>query len=406
MDKANDYVAGIDLGTRTIRVVAGNVEENGNLKIVGFGEAESAGMKQGMVNDLEAPARAINDVLRDVDRITGYEIKRAVVNVNGSHIMSTKTEGVIVAGGLDHAITYGDIDHVNEVAVNNAGATLTNRRVLELAPFGYAIDGAAMVKRPLEMTGSKLEVKANAVSGLKQYVENVERVVETAQVDVKRVTPGILAAAKAVLNPSEIENGVALIDIGFATTSVAVFEGDDLQYVAVIPVGSNMITKDLAVMLATPMDVAEEIKVRFASAMNTGPGKDIVIKRGREEAAYSRAKVQEIVEATLTDDIFGSIRTVLKRSGYDRRLPEGVVLIGGGANMRDIDEFAKSQLELAARIGKPVGVTGLSVEVSKPEWATAVGLAKVMLEEGAARGRRKGSGKGVFGRFLRMVTGG
>jgi len=406
MEKASDYVAGIDFGTRNVRVVAGIIDEDGKLKIVGYGSVGGAGMKSGVVTELDAPARQINEVLRDVDRVSGFEIRRGVFGVNGSHIMSAKTEGVIVAGGLDHVISDGDVAHVNEVAVKNAGQTLTNRQVLELAPFGYAIDGAAILKNPLEMVGSKLEVKANAVSGLKQYIENVERVAEIANVQPKRIMPGVLAAAKAVLTPEQIENGVAIVDIGFATTGVAVFEGDDLQYVAVAPVGSNSITKDLAVVLATPMDVAEEIKLRFVSAIGAGAGKDIVIKRGRDEKTFSRAQVQEVVEACLTDDIFGAVRTILKRSGYDRRLPEGVVLVGGGANMRDIDEFAKKQLELAVRIGKPTDVTGLVEEVGKPEWATVLGLARTMAEMGAGRGRKRGKGgKGAFGWLKRNIFG-
>jgi cell division protein FtsA len=183
-----------------------------------------------------------------------------------------------------------------------------------------------------------------------------------------------MAAARAVTNSAQRENGVGVLDFGGATTSLAIFDEGELQFVGVIPLGSNDITKDLATVLATVPDVAEEIKVRFASAAKTDTNeKDIMIKRGREEFHFRRKEVEEVVEARL-EEIFEGVRKMLQVAGYDRRLPEGLVICGGGAKLKNIDLFARKQVELAVRIAKPAGIIGVSEDILKPEFETAIGL--------------------------------
>jgi cell division protein FtsA len=182
-----------------------------------------------------------------------------------------------------------------------------------------------------------------------------------------------VAAARAITTASQRENGVGVVDMGGATTSVAVFDEGELQFVGVIPIGSNDITKDLATVLATIPDVAEEIKLRFVSAIPESNEKDIVIKRNREEFRFKRADVEEVVEARL-EEIFDGVRKMLKAAGYDRRLPEGLVLCGGGSKIRNIEAFVRKQVELAVRIAKPSGIVGVSEEILKPEYAAAIGL--------------------------------
>jgi hypothetical protein len=169
------------------------------------------------------------------------------------------------------------------------------------------------------------------------------------------------------------ENGVGLVDMGSATTGVAIYDEGELQFAGVVPIGSNDITNDLATVLKTIPEIAEEIKLRFASAKFGGSDKDIVIKRGRDEYRFERKEVDEVVEARL-EEIFEGVRKLLKHAGYDKRLPEGLVLVGGGSKLRDIEVYARDQVELAVRLGKPEGVLGVSEEIMKPEFAVAIGL--------------------------------
>lgn len=232
------------------------------------------------------------------------------------------------------------------------------------------------------MSGARLEMRACVVSALTPNCENLKKATAAADVQAERLVPSVIAAAKAVLSDRQKENGVAVIDMGAATTSVAVYEEGDLQYVGVVPAGSNNVTNDLAIVLAIDPSLAEEIKQRFVTG-NFDTEKSPVIKIGREgkdERVFDRKEVEEVVKARL-DEIFGEIRKKLKAAKYDQRLPEGIVLVGGGAKMRDIDLFAKKSLEAAVKIGTPKGLGGVSDAIEKPEFATAVGLAMLAAEE-------------------------
>jgi len=257
------------------------------------------------------------------------------------------------------------------------------------------------------MKGSRLEVRANVISGLIPYCENVRKAAEMAKVTTQRLIPSSVAAARAVLSERQMENGVGVIDLGAATTSVTIFDEGDLQYVGVVPKGSNNITNDLAMILKTEPEIAEEIKCRFVSGVFGASGKDIVIKRGREELKFTRSEVDEVAEARL-EEIFGDVRKELRKAGYDKRLPEGVVLTGGGAKLRDIEVYAKEKMELAARIGVVPELGGMGEAVAKPEYAAAIGLMLMGARSGEMGGQKKSVEKkgkknaGVLRKLLNM----
>ena len=223
------------------------------------------------------------------------------------------------------------------------------------------------------MHGARLELRANVISALTPDCENVRKVCEAGNLRPRILEPSALAAARAVITNTQKENGVGLLDMGSATTGLAIFDEGELQFTGVVPIGSNDITNDLATVLKTVPEIAEEIKVRFATAKFGGSEKDIVIKRGRDEFRFKREEVDEVVEARL-EEIFEGVRKLLKHAGYDKRLPEGLVLVGGGSRLRDIEVYARDQVELAVRLAKPENVLGVSEEILKPEYATAIGL--------------------------------
>ena len=380
MDNDKRFVTGLDVGTENVRAVIASIDKDGQLAVVGYNEGKSAGMRKGIPANLTGPASAIDKMLGEAERMGGYEVHSAYVSINGSQILSTKTEGMIAVGTVEHEITNEDLDRVEDVAVT--GRIPANRDVLDVVPLEYALDGQGGIKDPLGMSGARLEMRANVISALTPNCDNLRKATDAADVKAERFVPSVVAAAKAVLTERQKENGVAVIDLGATTTSVAVYEEGDLQYIGVVPAGSNNVTNDLAIVLAIDPDMAEEIKTRFVTG-NFNAEKSSIIrigKDGKNERTFERKEVEEVVEARL-EEIFGEIRKKLKAAKYDQRLPEGVILTGGGAKMRDIDLFAKQALEASVKIGAPLGLGGVADAVEKPEFATAVGLAMLAAEE-------------------------
>ena len=382
MSEISHYATGIDVGTENVRAVVLAVDDEGKVSVVGFGEAPNAGMRKGVVANLAGPAEAIDKMLAEVERMSGYEVNSAYVSVNGASVMSTRANGMIAVGADNKEIDNADLDRVEDAAVT--GRVPANRDVLMVLPLEYALDGQAGIKDPIGMTGARLEIKANVISVLTPNAVNLKKALtEGANVAVTRLIPSVMASARAVLSERQMENGVALIDMGAATTSVAVFEEGDLQFLGVIPMGSNNVTNDLAIVLQIDTEEAEDIKLRFVSGAFEDSDKDIIVKRGREEIVFSRNEVNDIVQARL-GEIFGDVRKLLKSAHYDQKLPEGIVLVGGGAKMRDIEVFAKEALEAAIRVGTPNKLGGVSDTICKPDYAAAIGLALLAAQDGQA----------------------
>ena len=380
MDNDKRFVTGLDVGTENVRAVIATVDKDGHLAIVGYNEDKTAGMRKGIPANLTGPAESIDRMLGEAERISGYEVHSAYVSINGSQILSTHTEGMIAVGTVEHEINENDLDRVEDVAVS--GRIPANRDVLDVIPLEYALDGQAGIKDPLGMSGARLEIRANVISALTPNCENLKKATLAADVNAERLIPSAVAAAKAVLTERQKENGVAVVDMGAATTSVAVYEEGDLQYVGVVPAGSNNITNDLAIVLAIDPNMAEEIKTRFVTGSFDSDKNPIIRigKEGKVERAFERKEVEEVVEARL-EEIFTEIRKKLKSAHYDQRLPEGIILTGGGAKMRDIEVFAKQVLEAAVKIGIPQNIGGVSEPIEKPEYAVAVGLAQIAAEQ-------------------------
>lgn len=382
MNDAYSYAAGIDVGTENVRVVLLSGDREGKYAVKGYGEMPNAGMRKGVVANLAGPSERVNKLLGEVERMSGVEINHAMVSINGTQMLSTKGEGMITLPE-GHLIDEDDLLRVEDAAV--AGRVPANRQILKIVPLEYILDDQNGIKDPLGMTGARLMVKVLVLSTLLPNYENLNKAMQAAQVGVMGTLPSVVAGAKAVLSEKQKESGVAVVDLGATTTGVAVYEEGELQYVGVVPMGSENITKDLAIMLEVDMEMAEEIKRRFVTGDFGASEKEIVMKKGREELNFKRKLVEEIAKARLKE-IFEGVKRELVRAGYDRRLPEGVVLVGGGAKMKDIEIFAKKVLEAATRVMVPMGLSGVASEVEKPEYAAAVGLAISVAEEDFLRG--------------------
>src|SRR5690606_13229599 len=243
--------------------------------------------------------------------------------------------------------------------VATLGKVPANRDILDVVPHAYKLDGQDNIKDPIGMTGTRLEIDAHVVSALTPYLVNVEKAAESAQVEPHAIIPTAVAAARAVLSEQQLENGVAVIDMGGSTTSVAVYEEGDLQYVGVVPIGGVSITNDLAIGLKTDPDIAEEVKVKHACALSHSESAGVSVKHEGEIHTFKTDEINEIVEARL-EEIFEGVQFHLKKAGRAGKLPAGVVLVGGGSKLKHVADYAKEALGLAARLGTPSGFGGVA----------------------------------------------
>ena len=381
MQESSQYAVGLDIGTTKVRAVVAHIDgTTGVPTIVGIGQAANTGMRKGVVVNLQGPGHAIDEALGEAERMSGYQVHAATISVNGAHILTTHADGMVAVGSSDHEITPDDLARIEEVST--LGKVPANREILDVVPHAYKLDGQDNIKDPLGMTGTRLEIDAHVISALTPYLVNVQKAAESAQVQPNSVIPTSMAAARAVLGEQQLENGVALIDFGGSTTSVAVYEEGDLQYVGVVPIGGVNITNDLAIGLKTDPEVAEKIKLEHASAVIREANSGVSIKHDGEIHTFSTTDIDEIVEARL-EEIFEGITKELKKAGRAGKLPSGVVLTGGASQLKHLTEYAKSTLGLAARLGQPTGYGGVADDIDKSAFATAIGLMLIDAERGA-----------------------
>lgn len=395
MQDSTRYGVGLDIGTTHVRCVIGHVDAGGaGATIVGVGAAPNNGMRKGAVVNIVATAHAIDKALDEAERMSGHQVNGAAITINGAHITAMSSKGVIAVNSQNHEIMEEDLMRAEEAAT--VVQLPANREILQVTPRSYQLDGQENIKDPIGMSGVRLEVDAHVITALTPHVKNLTKSLEMTQTAVNRVLVAGLAAAKAVLTPQQMENGVAVVDLGGTTTNIVVFDEGDLQHVAVLPMGSVNITNDLAIGLRTDLDIAEAVKVRHASALPAGKGapKTVGHKHGDETVSFDVKDIEMIVDARL-DEIFELLDKELSAIDRSGKLPGGVVLTGGGANMAHVAEYAKQKLRLPVRIAKLDGFGGMSDRVAHPEFAAALGLMLSDLESGdvpAAKNRGDQSG--------------
>lgn len=378
MNDASLYAVGIDIGTTKVRCVVGHIDSTtGVPTIIGAAEVPNNGMRKGTVVNLNGPAQAIDSALGEAERMSGHQVDAATISINGSHLLSTATDGMIAVGGSGHEIGDEDVARIEEVAT--LGKIPANRVVVEVVPHDYRLDGQSNIKDPRGMTGTRLEVSANVVSVMAPSMTNLQKAVEMASVGPRAIIPAVLAAARAVLTEQQMENGVAVVDIGGATTSVAVYEEGDLQHLAVIPRGGIDITNDLAIGLKTDPEIAEKVKLQHGYAGKERANEAVQLKHDSETLAFDTELIDEVIEARL-EQIFELVNKELKKIGRASKLPSGVVLVGGSAKMKGIADYAKESLGLAAKLGKPAGYGGVAEHTEEPQYATAIGLMLMDIE--------------------------
>ena len=377
-DQLPRFMLGIDVGTQYIRAVALS-EYQGEISVIANSEVRNnGGMSKGVITNLTGPVEALNRAIVVIDQTSGKSLKSAYTSINGSHVGAVKTQGMIsIMGG--EAISRNDLKRIQEISL--AGVIPNNREALDIIPINYTVDGQSGIRDPLGMNAVKLEMEASVISALEPSCANLRKLTENVAIETVKLIPTALASARVVLTEQQKDNGVAVVDLGASTTSVAVFMDGFLQHYSVLNIGANNITNDLAIGLAINPKVAEEIKLRYVTADFPESDKKIVTKIGDETVTYTKDEVNQIVRERLID-IFEHVEKILKQAGYAQKLPEGLVIVGGGAMMRNLDKFVKNILGMAVRIGSATEkMSGVFDLVDNPKYMTAVGLALLMHDD-------------------------
>lgn len=369
------YIVGLDVGTDTIRVVQGKLEETGRINIIGAAAVPANGLRKGVIVDIDEAVSSISAVLEKVERMTGVPVAHANVSVGGNHIACMDSKGVIAVSRADGEISENDVIRV--IDASQAVSIPPNREVIHVIPKTFTLDGQSGIKDPIGMTGIRLEVETIIIHGALPFLKNLNKAITQAGLEVDQLVLSPLAAAQSVLNKRQKELGVALIDLGAGTTSLAVYEENNLIHTAIIPIGSMHITNDIAIGLRCTIDTAEKVKTLYGQASPQLVDKLAEIDMSKldpeEETRVPQQLVAEMIEARL-EEIFDRITAELKRIDRDGKLPAGIVLTGGGAALPGTVEFAKHYLRLPVSIGVPSETDTIIDQVVDPSFATVVGL--------------------------------
>jgi cell division protein FtsA len=328
-------------------------------------------MRRGIVVHVEDAAEAIVQALTEAERVSGMRIQGVTVNINGAHVSGMNSKGVIAISAANREITPEDRMRAEEAAT--IVQLPSNREIIQVFAKNYRLDGQENIKDPVGMHGVRLEVDTHIVTAATPNLRNLDMALEKAQVVPHNHTLSSLAATEAVLERQQKEAGTVLLDIGAGTTNLVVLEDGEVQHVAVLPIGGMHITNDLAIGLKTDLDIAEAVKVKFASLDEKAGKRDIRIKLDNREHLFKAEEVTMITEARV-EELFEYVQKELTRIHRAHKLPGGAVLVGGTAKLPGIAEFAKEKLQIAVRVGRLQAVTGLIDTVADPAYATAVGL--------------------------------
>jgi len=369
---------GLDLGTSRVAVVIAESDEPGApVSILGVGESPSDGLRKGVVVNLEKTIASILAATVAAERMAGQRIESVVVNVGGTNLWSQNSTGVVAVAHPDHEIGEDDVHRV--VEASRAVSIASDRQVIHVIPRAYTVDGQDGVRDAVGMTGHRLEVETNIITGAQTAIQNVIKCVHGAGFDVEDVVCAGLAAGEGVLTPQEIELGVCLVEIGAGTTNVVVYNEGSARHVAVLPVGGNHVTSDIAIGLRTTLDEAENLKLNYGHALPEviDHAEKVEVRQvgGDRIQALPRRFLAEIIGPRMVE-IFQMAREEVRKTGFDQLLPAGVVVAGGGSRLMGTMDAAQMVFNTSARLGQPIGLAGLADKAHGPSFAVSGGLVK------------------------------
>jgi cell division protein FtsA len=366
-------VVGLDIGTSKIVAIVGEIQPDGGVEVIGLGSHASRGLKRGMVVDIESTEQSIQRAVEEAELMADCEIHSVFAGIAGTHVSSSQSSGAVAI--RDSEVTDSDVERVLESA--RAVAIPADQRILHVLPKGYVIDSTDGIRQPVGMSGVRLEVQVHLVTAANSAVQNVTKCVARCGLQVDDLILHSLASAEAVLSEDEKELGIGLIDIGAGTTDIAVFAEGAIQHTACIPIAGDLVTSDIAVALRTPTLHAEEIKIKYACALEQLASSDETLQvpsvGDRAPQRLERQTLAQVVEARYRE-LFHHVQKQLRQSGCENLVPAGLVLTGGGARMEGVVELAEEIMHMPVRLGAPQHIRGLSEVVDNPIHSTGVGL--------------------------------
>jgi cell division protein FtsA len=397
----NSYIVGLDIGTKKVAAIIGEITEDRKVEIIGIGTADSKGLRKGVVVNLDATTSAIKKAQEEAELMAGVEIDSAFVGISGAHIKSFNSRGVIAVSGKNREITREDIRRV--IDQSKAVSIPPDREIIHVIPQEFVVDEQDGIKAPLGMSGIKLEVNVHIITSAITSVQNLKTCVERAEVEIEEIVLNQIAIADSVLTHDEKELGVGLVDIGAGTTEVAIFERGSLWYTSIIPIGGDNFTNDIAVGLRTPIPEAEKIKKKFGCVSSPALDEQETIEvpsvgKARKPRVLSRQILADIIQPR-AEEIFRLVDNDIKRMGYEKSLNSGIVLTGGTALLEGLEEVAEEIFDLPVRRGDPMGIGGLVDRVSTPDYATAVGLILYGFGQWQEHGRSQDRKKGFWAKM-------
>ncbi|RKX62916.1 MAG: cell division protein FtsA [Thermodesulfobacteriota bacterium] len=372
VEKPGNMIVGLDIGTTKICTVVSEISEKG-AEIIGVGTYPSIGLRKGVVVNIDNTVDSIQRSMEEAKLMAGCEIGSVFIGIAGSHIKGFNSHGVIAVKGQE--VSQEDVDRVIDAA--RAVAIPLDREVIHILPQEYIVDEQGGILDPVGITGVRLEAKVHIVTGAVTAAQNLIKCANRAGLDVVDIVFQPLASAEAVLTQEEKDLGVALVDFGGGTTDLALFTESAIKHTAVLGLGGNNLTNDIAVGLRTPGKEAEQIKIDHGSCLNSLVDKDQMTEvpsvGGRQPRLLSRHILSEILEPRV-EEIFTLVDQEIERTGLKELLASGVVITGGSALLPGIAEIADQVFQLPTRIGYPQRISGLVDVVNGPMFATAVGL--------------------------------
>lgn len=369
----NQIFTGVDVGSTKVCTLVARTESHGNLRILGVGIEPSRGMRRGVVVDMEAAAQAVFKSKEKAERTSGVEIIDALVSLAGANVSSVNSKGVVGVTGrvIDHDDVARAVDAARAVAIPH------NREIVHVIQRGFNVDGQEGIRTPIGMHGYRLEVECHIITAAAASIENLRQCITAADLDVSQFVLNPLASAEVVLTETERQMGVVVCDVGGGTTDMAIYVDGDIWHTAVLGLGGNHITSDIAQVLRLPGAQAEEVKLQHGNA-----DPDEIDRRQyfnikpfgeREPVQVSHYELVQIINARV-EEIFGLVVQEIKRSGYDGLLPAGMVLTGGTSALPGIRKIAGKILGVPVRLAQPENIIGLSDRLNSPAFSTGIGL--------------------------------
>jgi len=403
MAKKSDrnLIVGLDIGTSKVACIVGEINQEGDVEVVGLGTHPSKGLKKGVVVNLETTVQSIQRAIDEAELMAGCRIHSVFAGIAGSHIISMNSHGIVAI--KDKEVTQGDVDRVIDSA--RAVAIPADQKILHILPQEYVIDRQEGIKEPVGMSGIRLEARVHIVTGAVSAAQNIVKCIRRCGLEVEDIILEQLASSAAVLTDDEKDLGVCLVDIGGGTTDIAVFTDGAIRHTAVIPIAGDQVTNDIAVALRTPTQFAEEIKIKHAYALTQLASLEDFIEvpslGERPIRQISRLNLAEIVEPRY-EELLMLVQAELRRSGFEDLIAAGIVLSGGSARVEGLVELAEEIFHMPVRIGLPQSISGLNEVLRNPAYSTGAGLLLFGRQQHQHGEHRRAMGPGLRGMWSRM----